>query len=65
MKLIGAKAEFGDYWEVIGHTKVWFHGFTIGEAKSLFPSKGIDIQVWKSNGRPFTDWFFAIAKKAT
>jgi SAM-dependent methyltransferase len=62
-RLVGERIEFGDYWESIGTTKVWFHGFTIPEAKSLFPPKGMRLQIWKRNARLFTDWFFVIVNK--
>jgi SAM-dependent methyltransferase len=62
-KLRGKRAEWGDYWEIIGNKKISFHAFTIREARSLFPSRGIWLRTWKRKGWLFTDWFFVAAKK--
>jgi len=62
-KAAGKRSELGDYIEKIGRTPIRFHAFTIHEAKSLFPRKGVSLDVWKRGKGPFTDWFFIIAKK--
>ncbi len=62
-KATGKRTELGDYREVIAGTPVRFHAFTIREAKSLFPKKGIRLETWRRGAGLFTDWFFIIARR--
>ncbi len=61
-KATGKRTELGDYREAIAGTSIRFHAFTIREAKSLFPEKGICLEVWRRGTGLFTDWFFIIAR---